>query len=76
MMIDSKNRKIYIFGGQRSHECLTELYCYFIDQDKLTEIAHDFSTKNVASESGYTQRASIDTERQEIYISLGYLLIN
>lgn len=71
MLLDPVHRKIYFFGGQRSNEFLTELYCYSIEEDKLTEIAHDFS-KNVGPESGHTQRASIDVERQELYISIGY----
>ncbi|GAA5806192.1 hypothetical protein HPULCUR_011722 [Helicostylum pulchrum] len=71
MLLDSKNRKIYIFGGQRAKECLKDLYCYSIDQDKITSITQDFS-KNIGPESGYTQRGAIDIERQELHISLGF----
>ncbi|GAA5813656.1 hypothetical protein MFLAVUS_007141 [Mucor flavus] len=71
MLLDSKNRKIYIFGGQRAKECLRDLYCYSIEHDTITPITQDFS-KNIGPESGYTQRAIIDVERQELHISLGF----
>lgn len=71
MLLDSKNRTIYIFGGQRGKDCLKDMYSYSIEEDKLSPIAQDF-LNNVGCESGYTQRAAIDIERQEIYISLGF----
>jgi ribosomal protein S17E len=73
MLMDSQNRKIYIFAGQRAKECLTDLYCYSINQDKVTEIAQDFSKKFGSESAGYTQRAAIDIDRQEICISSGFL---
>ncbi|KAI8326736.1 Muskelin N-terminus-domain-containing protein, partial [Choanephora cucurbitarum] len=41
-------------------------------EEKLVEITHDFQ-KLFGSEAGYTQRASIDVERQEIYVYSAYL---
>lgn len=73
MLMDPKNQKIYIFAGQRAKECLTDLYCYSILDDRVIEIAQDFSKKIGAESAGYTQRATIDLERQEIYISSGFL---
>ncbi|EPB83057.1 hypothetical protein HMPREF1544_10194 [Mucor circinelloides 1006PhL] len=72
MLIDTKNRCIYIFGGQRGKETLTDLYCYNIEEDRLTEVAQDFS-KLYGGDSGYTQRATIDVENQEIYVLSGFL---
>ncbi|CEP10390.1 hypothetical protein [Parasitella parasitica] len=72
MLMDSKNRRIYIFGGQRGKDSLTDLYCYSIEDDKLTEVAQDFG-KLYGSDSGYTQRATIDTESQEIYVLSGFM---
>ncbi|KAG2204661.1 hypothetical protein INT47_011956 [Mucor saturninus] len=70
MLLDSKNQKIYIFRGQRSKECLNDLQCYSIQQDKLITITQDFS-KIIGPELGYTQRAAIDVETQELYIYFG-----
>lgn len=70
MLLDSKNQKIYIFGGQRAKECLNDLQCYSIVQDKITTITQDFS-KNIGPELGYTQRAAIDVESQELYVYFG-----
>ncbi|KAI8641733.1 Muskelin N-terminus-domain-containing protein, partial [Parasitella parasitica] len=72
MLIDPKTRRIYIFGGQRGKESLTDLYCYDIEADKLTEVAQDFC-KLYGSDSGYTQRATIDIESQEIYVLSGFM---
>lgn len=72
MLMDTKNRCVYIFAGQRSKENLTDLYCYNIEEDRLTEIAQDFS-KLYGCDSGYTQRATIDVESQELYILSGFL---
>ncbi|GAN02525.1 muskelin [Mucor ambiguus] len=72
MLMDAKHRRIYIFAGQRGKEALTDLYCYNIEQDRLTEVAQDFS-KLYGSDAGYTQRATIDIDNQEIYVFSGFL---
>ncbi|KAI8967128.1 Muskelin N-terminus-domain-containing protein [Mycotypha africana] len=73
MLLDSTSRCLYIFGGQRgSKENLSELFRYDIEQDKLVEIAQDFA-RQFGSNSGYTQRASIDMDRQELYIASGFV---
>lgn len=72
MLMDVPHRCIYIFSGQRGKETLTDLYRYSITEDKITEIAQDFS-KDDGSEFVYTQRATINVERQEIYILSGIL---
>ncbi|KAI7898194.1 Muskelin N-terminus-domain-containing protein [Cokeromyces recurvatus] len=72
MLLDAKSGCIYIFGGQRGKETLTDLYCYSIEDDKLTELTHDFS-KQFGPDAGYTQRAVINADRQEIYIFSGFL---
>jgi hypothetical protein len=72
MLLDNNQRCIYIFGGQRDKEYLSDLYRYSITDNRITEITQDFS-KNFGSDSGYTQRATLDEERQEIYMFSGYL---
>lgn len=72
MLMDAEHRCIYIFAGQRGKETLTDLYCYSIDQDRLTEVAQDFA-KLYGSDAGYTQRATIDLDNQEIHVLSGFL---
>jgi transcriptional accessory protein Tex/SPT6 len=72
MLLDTPNRCIYIFAGQRGKETLTDLCCYSIPDDKMTEIAQDF-LKDDGPEFVYTQRASINSEKQEIYVLSGFL---
>ncbi|OBZ91936.1 Muskelin [Choanephora cucurbitarum] len=72
VLMDWIHQRIYIFGGQRGKKYLTDFYYYDLQEEKLVEITHDFQ-KLFGSEAGYTQRASIDVERQEIYVYSGYL---
>jgi hypothetical protein len=76
LLLDSKNRRLYIFGGQRFKESLTDLLCYHLDTDILQEITQDFVDNQVINEVVYTQRAAIDIARQELVITLGYICNN
>jgi hypothetical protein len=76
LLLDSTHRHLYIFGGQRFRESLTDLLCYHLDTGTLQEIAQDFVGNQAADEVAYTQRAAIDTTRQELIITLGYLCNN
>ncbi|KAI8359968.1 Muskelin N-terminus-domain-containing protein [Blakeslea trispora] len=72
ILMDHVHQRIYIFGGQRGKQFLTDLCYYDLREERLVEIAHDFQ-KLFGSEAGYTQRASMNVERQEIYVYSGYL---
>lgn len=76
LLLDSTHRRLYIFGGHRFKESLTDLLCYHLDTDTLQEIAHDFIDSKVTDEVAHTQRAAIDTTRQELVVTLGYLCNN
>ncbi|KAI8976566.1 Muskelin N-terminus-domain-containing protein [Pilobolus umbonatus] len=73
MLLDECNRKIYIFAGKRDKHHLSDLYCYSIDDDKLIEVSQDFIIKDQGLLSGYTQRATLCTTNQEIYVYSGIL---
>ncbi|RCH82565.1 Muskelin 1, intracellular mediator containing kelch motif [Rhizopus stolonifer] len=72
VLMDTIHRCLYIFGGQRGKEFLVDLYCYDLEKETLVEITHDFQ-KLFGSDAGYTQRATIHPERQEIHVYSGYL---
>lgn len=74
MVFDSKNRKIYIFGGQRMTEYLTDFLQYDVDTNELLTIPSSnagFQLSEVTMEpnkTGFTQRAAFDDEKGEIYV--------
>lgn len=65
-----RHRKLYIFGGQRNKEYTTDFISYDVDTQNVTVV----NTENMKSgktnvpQSGFTQRATIDCERDEIYV--------
>lgn len=65
-----RHRKLYIFGGQRNKEYATDFITFDVDTQLVTVINTDNmkTDKNNVPQSGYTQRATIDCERDEIYV--------
>lgn len=69
MLFNDKNRKLYIFGGQRGKEYMTDFLTYDVETQEVANLTtvENLDTKNVP-QSGMTQRATIDTDRDEIYV--------
>lgn len=65
-----RHRKLYIFGGQRNKEYATDFISYDVDTQQVTVINTDNmkTDKNNVPQSGFTQRATIDCDRDEIYV--------
>lgn len=61
---------MYIFGGQRNKEYITDFISYDVDTQNVVVVNTDNmkSDKNNVPQSGFTQRATIDCERDEIYV--------
>lgn len=72
MLFDQSHRSLYVFAGQRVKDYLSDLYRYTVDEDIVSEIMQDYS-KDAGPDSGFTQRATIDEELQEIYVLSGYM---
>jgi hypothetical protein len=72
MLFDQNQRSLFVFAGQRIKDYLSDFYKYSVDEDKVTEIAQDYS-KNAGPDAGFTQRATLDEELQEIYVLSGYM---
>ncbi|KAH8375385.1 hypothetical protein KR200_002878 [Drosophila serrata] len=76
MVFHNKHRKLYIYGGQRGKEDLDEFLSYDVDTQAISILNkehpnHGTTAGNEAKfepSSGYTLRATIDCERDEIYI--------
>ncbi|KAF8793796.1 Muskelin like protein [Argiope bruennichi] len=64
-----KKRLLYIFAGQRSKEYLSDFFTYNVDTDKI-EIICDGKDVEVPP-AGFTQRATIDPDLNEIHVLSG-----
>lgn len=74
MLFHTGNRHLYIFGGQRNKDYTTDFLSFNVDTQELKTISME-STSQFASgersmkpQCGFTQRATIDCERDEIYV--------
>nr|XP_040229116.2 muskelin isoform X1 [Anopheles coluzzii] len=70
MLFHHKHRKLYIFGGQRGKDYMTDFLIYDVNTNELSNMTpenNNTDTKNVP-QSGFTQRATIDCEKDEIYV--------
>ncbi|XP_043569159.1 muskelin [Chiloscyllium plagiosum] len=67
-----KNRCLYVFGGQRSKTYLNDFFSYDVDSDHV-EIISDGTKKDsgMVPMTGFTQRATIDPELNEIHVLSG-----
>jgi len=72
MLFHPIDRKLHIFAGQRSKEYLSDFFTYNVDTGVIETVTdgtrHDPAQIPAA---GYTQRATIDHELNEIYILSG-----
>jgi muskelin len=74
MLYDPVSRLLYIFAGQRLKDYLSDFYAYSLDRDEVIEISRDYS-RQAGPDAGFTQRATMDAETQEIYILSGYMKV-
>eukprot|EP00163_Fabomonas_tropica_P000623 TRINITY_DN1039_c1_g4_i1.p1 TRINITY_DN1039_c1_g4~~TRINITY_DN1039_c1_g4_i1.p1 ORF type:complete len:354 (+),score=65.84 TRINITY_DN1039_c1_g4_i1:130-1191(+) len=72
MLFSSVDRCLYIFAGQRNKDYLSDFYVYDIDRDVVTEKSRD-SSKQGGPDAGFTQRATIDPLRNELYVLSGLM---
>jgi muskelin len=66
-----KQRKLYIFGGQRGKDYIMDMQTYDVDSQEICALSteNSSSTKNDSvPQSGFTQRATIDCDKNEIYV--------
>ncbi|KAK2151233.1 hypothetical protein LSH36_371g00004 [Paralvinella palmiformis] len=72
MLFHSKQRCLYIFAGQRSKEYLNDFLIFHVDTNQI-ETVLDGSKKDGAHvpAAGFTQRATIDPDLNEIHVLSG-----
>ncbi|KAI8979000.1 Muskelin N-terminus-domain-containing protein [Pilobolus umbonatus] len=72
MMMDEKQKVLYMYAGQRVKDYLSDLYKYNTETNELKEIIQD-QFKESGHKEGFTQRATLDSHFQEIYVLSGYM---
>jgi len=69
MLFHPQMRKLFIFAGQRSKEYLNDFFSYNVDTDEIELISDSHKKlKSPCPAAGFTQRATIDPDLNEIYI--------
>ncbi|XP_061418708.1 muskelin isoform X2 [Lethenteron reissneri] len=71
-MLFHTNRHLYVFGGQRAKTYLNDFFSYNVDTDHV-DIISDGTKKEsgMVPMTGFTQRATIDPELDEIHVLSG-----
>ncbi|XP_063226200.1 muskelin isoform X2 [Bacillus rossius redtenbacheri] len=66
-------RKLFIFAGQRCKEYLNDFFTYNVDTQEIEQISegNKKDPSNNIPAAGFTQRATIDPELNEIYVLSG-----
>ncbi|KAK9767545.1 hypothetical protein K7432_002597 [Basidiobolus ranarum] len=70
MLFDARERRFYIFAGQRNKDYLSDFYIYDLDTGVIHEKSRDY-WKQGSFDAGSTQRATIDADLREIYVLSG-----
>ena len=66
MLFHSKQRLLYIFGGERRKEVLRDMFTYNVDKDEIKFI-YDGERRRLPA-TGFTQKATLDPDSDEIYL--------
>ena len=72
MLFNTSDRNLYIFGGQRKKdEYMNDFLTYNVDTGTVKMLSDGNSSAGSIPAVGYTQRATIDCKRNEIYVMTG-----
>eukprot|EP00096_Caligus_rogercresseyi_P009359 TRINITY_DN3164_c0_g1_i1.p1 TRINITY_DN3164_c0_g1~~TRINITY_DN3164_c0_g1_i1.p1 ORF type:complete len:384 (-),score=84.31 TRINITY_DN3164_c0_g1_i1:218-1369(-) len=72
MVFHRGTRKLYIFGGQRKRDdYLNDFFTYDVDSDEIEVLSSGNSSDSSIPDVGHTIRATIDCDRNEIYVMMG-----
>jgi len=72
MLFNTADRKLYIFGGQRRRdEYLNDFFTFQVDSGEVEALCEGAGAGEAIPAVGYTQRATIDCKRGEIFVMTG-----
>lgn len=66
------DERLYIFAGQRHKDYLSDFYVYDLGTDRVREVSRD-SSRQGGPDAGFTQRATLDPGKGEIYVFSGLM---
>ncbi|UZJ52511.1 hypothetical protein CBS101457_001831 [Exobasidium rhododendri] len=69
----SPKKHIWIIGGRRHNQSLSDMWTYQPGSGTVKEVHKNFTLNNNGPEGGYPQRAAIDTRAREIYLFSGLI---
>ena len=72
MLFHPRLRKLFVLAGQRGKEYLSDFYAVDVDTLQVTELSRDCS-KLGGPGAGFTQRATIDVDQDEIFVFSGLM---
>lgn len=72
MLLHPREGLLYIFAGQRFKDYLNDYYIYHIETDRVIFMQKELA-KVGGPDPGFTQRATIDPDLNEIYVMSGLL---
>ncbi|XP_065066928.1 muskelin-like isoform X2 [Rhopilema esculentum] len=70
MLFHTEERLLYIFAGQRGKEFLSDFFTYSVDTGEVRNILEKGESRQIPA-AGFTQRSTIDSELNEIYVLSG-----
>uniref|UniRef100_A0A914UQZ7 Muskelin n=1 Tax=Plectus sambesii TaxID=2011161 RepID=A0A914UQZ7_9BILA len=71
MLFCPVDRKLYVFAGQRNKQLLNDFVVYDADTNTACSVADDTGAVATIPSLGSTQRATIDSDKREIYVLSG-----
>ncbi|KAI9248737.1 Muskelin N-terminus-domain-containing protein [Sporodiniella umbellata] len=71
MFIDQTNNCLYLFSGQRAHECFYDLFRYNLLDGSFTNIEHGYK-EEFSREAGFAHWMTFDEKKQEIHMLASY----
>lgn len=69
MLLDPKSHKLYIFAGKQDDNYLSDMWEYDIPSATTTKMFADFTAAG-GPDACFAQRAVLDPELQEFYVSV------
>ncbi|KAL0278114.1 UNVERIFIED_CONTAM: hypothetical protein PYX00_000022 [Menopon gallinae] len=71
MIFHPSYRQLFVFAGQRSKEFLNDFFTYNVDTGEIHIISDGTKREESTPGPGFTQRATIDADMDEIYVLSG-----
>lgn len=72
MVFDGRRKRLVVLSGQRGKEALSDILFFDVRSGRITDVCRDYSI-NGGPDAGFTQRATADFHRHEIFMFCGLM---